>query len=308
MSVLNPKIGPTSCVVVAVIVTYNPVIRALKETVESLLQQGCYVVVVDNGSVNVDEIEAIKLSAKLILNGSNLGLGAAHNQGWIHAREMGANYLLILDQDSLPRENMVVELVKAHQNQSKYHKVSAVGACYENSENGSLSFFVRFGLLKFQRAYIDAGTVEADFLISSGSLFGMDSLEQVGGMDEALFIDHVDTEWFLRARALGFKAFGVADARMRHGLGEKTHRIRIAGRQRNIPQHQSFRYYYIFRNSVLLYKRGYTSWLWKWNDLQRLLIILFIFGALKTPRLANFRMMALGSWHGLLGKSGRTEL
>lgn len=311
MSVTDPKLGSQKSMpsrhVVAVIVTFNPAIEALKASISSLVDQGCQPLIVDNGSLNADEIQAANLQADLILNDANLGLGAAHNQGWRHAQELEANYLLILDQDSLPKANMVAELVQAHKEQSKANKVSAVGACYENAENGSLSFFVRFGSIKFKRAYVETGTVEVDFLISSGSLFAMESLEQIGGMDEALFIDHVDTEWFLRARSVGFKAFGVADARMRHGLGEVTHSMRIAGRERNIPQHKPFRYYYIFRNSVLLYKRGYVSWLWKWNDIQRLSMILFMFGFLKSPRFANMKMMALGSWHGLLGRSGPVE-
>jgi rhamnosyltransferase len=145
--------------------------------------------------------------------------------------------------------------------------------------------------------------VPADFLISSGTLFNLDAIDKVGQMDESLFIDHVDTEWFLRARSLGMRAYGVCDAVMQHGLGEQTHRITL-GRQRNVPQHKPFRYYYIFRNSVALYRRGYASALWKWNDLQRLIMIAVMFGAWKSPRWQNLKMMGKGIWHGLRGVTG----
>lgn len=127
-------------------------------------------------------------------------------------------------------------------------------------------------------------------------------------MDASLFIDHVDTEWFLflRARSKAYKAFGVGEARMQHGFGESTHQVKLGGRQRNVPQHKPFRYYYIFRNSVALYKRSYAARLWKWNDIQRLGMIFIMFGLLKTPRWKNIRMMLLGIWHGLIGKMGHT--
>ena len=293
--------------VLAVVVTFNPDASLLDKSVQALIAQGCRVLVVDNGSSNVDSIKFDASSVEFIRNEANLGLGAAHNQGWKYAKEKGCKYLLIMDQDSVPSEGMVAALIDAYQEQATYNKVSAVGACYINVENQSRSFFVRFGGLKFQRKYIEEGVVEADFLISSGSLFSLEVIDKVGGMDENLFIDHVDTEWFLRARHHGFKAYGVGHALMQHGLGEKTHQFKLGSRKRNVPQHKPFRYYYIFRNSIALYKRGYTSWLWKWNDIQRLAMILLMFGFLKSPRLSNLKMMGLGFWHGLIGKSGKVE-
>lgn len=288
----------------AVVVTYNPDIETLLNAITALEGQACDVLLVDNASNNQDELRQKKFDGQLICNRENLGLGAAHNQGLAYAQQQGHDYLLIMDQDSLPLNNMVAELLHAHKALSVEHKVSAVGACYLNAENQSESFFVRFGAFKFQREYATDSAVKADFLISSGSLFSVQVLADVGGMDEGLFIDHVDTEWFLRARDRGYQAYGVGKARMQHGLGEQTHRVKLAGRERNVPQHKPFRYYYIFRNSIALYKRAYTSWLWKWNDVQRLAMIFIMFGILKAPRGQNVRMMLLGSWHGLIGKTG----
>ncbi len=300
-------IESNSAKILAVIVSYNPDLGSLDEAVKALVGQGVEVLVIDNGSANQAELVSYELNVKRVLNADNLGLGAAHNQGLKFAVEHEFEYLLILDQDSLPLEDMVASLLDAHRQKSTSHKVSAVGACYLNSDNQSESFFVRFGALKFQRSYPKEGVVKADFLISSGSLFSVAALQSIGGMDESLFIDHVDTEWFLRARSQGYQAFGVGAARMQHGLGERTHRMKFARRERNVPQHQPFRYYYIFRNSVALYKRGYASFLWKWNDLQRLAAIFVMFGLVKAPRWRNLQMMLLGLWHGLRGKSGKAE-
>ncbi len=297
--------------ILAVIVTYNPAIEALTRSIEALSEQQTRAVLIDNGSKNIREIAELCESfdiVKLEALGENKGLGAAHNVGIQLAREYACEYVLLMDQDSIPLPGMVANLLAAHQAKSKSEQLSAVGVTYLNADNGAESFFIRFGWLKFIRSYCgsrdDDGCVRADFLISSGSLIHLDTLEKVGAMDETLFIDHVDTEWFLRARGKGYQAYGVCDAVMQHGLGENTHRITLAGRQRNVPQHKPFRYYYIFRNSVLLYRRRYTSGLWVWNDVQRLMMILIMFGFFKRPRRANLSMMLKGIGHGIRGISG----
>ncbi len=300
--------------IIAVVVTYNPACEPLKLALEALAQQGCDTLLVDNGSDNLTQIKALVPSipsCKINALSSNLGLGVAHNIGIEFAIEHAYDYVLIMDQDSVPLEGMIEKLLAASKEKSKNAKVSAVGVTYLNADNGSESFFVRFGALKFTRRYCadkdSDGCIEADFLISSGSLISVDTISSVGRMDEGLFIDHVDTEWFLRAKSKGFHAYGVCGAVMQHGLGEDTHTVSLGGRRRNVPQHRPFRYYYIFRNSILLYKRDYTSKLWKWNDVQRLVMIMIMFGFFKAPRLRNLSMMLKGIWHGLNSTQGALE-
>lgn len=305
--------------VLCVVVTYNPEISALKRSLDAIIEQGSQPLIVDNASSNVAAIRELCASNSLsdpavgILELEvNRGLGVAHNQGIAHARVHGFSHVLLLDQDSTPLKGMVSSLVSASQRKEEQGLLSAVGATYLNADNGSESFFVRFGALKFKRFYCSEkdqdGCVKADFLISSGSLISLSSIDAIGEMDEELFIDHVDTEWFLRARSKGYAAYGVCDAVMQHGLGESTHQINLGGRQRNVPQHNPFRYYYIFRNSVLLYKRGYASLVWKWNDLQRLGMIIVMFGLLKAPRRANLKMIGKGIWHGIKGVTGPLDV
>jgi len=53
--------------------------------------------------------------------------------------------------------------------------------------------------------------LETDMLIASGCLIPADVLRDVGLMDDALFIDHVDTDWCMRARARGYRLLGVCE-------------------------------------------------------------------------------------------------
>lgn len=298
--------------ILAVVVSYQPRIAAFELALAALVDQVEKVLVIDNASENVDAITKLLKerdldTVELARQSSNLGLGAAHNLGIAHAREHGFSHVLLMDQDSVPLTGMVAALSEAAARKAEQGKVAAVGASYINADNGAESFFIRFGWLKFKRQYCGRrdsdGCIRADFLISSGSLISIDALDEVGDMDESLFIDHIDTEWFLRARGKRFYAWGVCDAIMQHGLGEHTHQINLR-RQRNVPQHKPFRYYYIFRNSMLLYLRGYPSLLWKWNDLQRLTLIALMFGLFKGPRRENARMMWRGLCDGVRGKTG----
>jgi len=179
-----------------------------------------------------------------------------------------------------------------------------VGARYEAADSRARSVFVRFGWFGFRRVACDEGAVvEVDFLISSGSLFPRPALERVGLMDEQLFIDHIDTDWFLRARAAGLRAYGVCDAIMRHSLGEGMLHVWL-GRWRSLPRHRPFRHYYIFRNSLLLYRRPYAPWRWIANDLVRLGVMLVFYPMLSKPRFAHARMMVRGMRDGILGREG----
>ena len=297
--------------VCAIVVTYNPNIDVLARMLASLSLQVPHIVIVDNGSSNKAAVFAL---ASDVIHmhplERNFGIARAHNQGIERARELDAQAVLLMDQDSVPAHDMVQNLTNSLSTlMAKGERVSAVGACYFGTEEDNESFFVRFGLLRFKRQYcseceIGETLVPADFLISSGSLIPMSTIDGVGEMDERLFIDHVDTDWFLRAAHSGFQAYGDCRALMEHGLGERTLKIWI-GRTRHVPQHRPFRYYYIYRNSILLYRRSYAPLKWVINDVWRLVGIGLLYTIFCAPRYQNFKMMLAGIRDGFLGKTGR---
>jgi len=135
-------------------------------------------------------------------------------------------------------------------------------------------------------------------------MISVQTLSDVGKMDASLFIDHVDTEWFLRARSKGYTAYGVCNAIMSHKLGEGSFRIWI-GRWRGLPRHTPIRYYYIVRNSILLYKRRYAPIRWIMGDLVRLVVILIFYTALQAPRWRRLKMIGKGLIDGLIGRGGQ---
>lgn len=299
--------------VVPIIVTFNPDESTLIDNLTSLLSQAQNVVIVDNDSTrNVTEI--IQRLDKECFNRINLiklphngGLGKAFNTGIAVARDLSAAFVLLMDQDSIPDSDMMSKLHDAYQNLEKQGiLVGAVAPRYRDSASSQLSQFVRISRLGLARISNDENTnhLRADFLISSGSLIAMHVLDQVGDMDVGLFIDHIDTEWCFRAQAKGFALYGVSDAFMQHSLGDKQIRI-WWGRWQNVSFHQSFRYYYMFRNSVLLWQRNYMPITWKRADMLRVLYFLLFFTAFSPHRKTNFHMMLKGLWDGFNNRTGK---
>ncbi|HAU41290.1 MAG TPA: L-rhamnosyltransferase, partial [Gammaproteobacteria bacterium] len=253
---------PPRGAVAAVVTTYQPDLQTLEAQFARLDGQVDSLLVIDNGSADaqqVAELVARYPSARFIGATENRGLGWAHNKGLKRALDEGADAVLLLDQDSLPSKGMVDALRVALKKQRQQGvQTAAVGARYLGTDQGHPSYFVQFGRLHFRRCFCSSTSasrlIRADMLISSGTLFAREALEAVGLMDEGLFIDHLDTEWFLRAGARGWQSFGVCDALMDHGLGDRTVRVWL-GRWRYLPVHKPFRYYYVYRNSLLLWRR-----------------------------------------------------
>lgn len=296
----------------AVLVTYNPGMEALHAAIQAVSGQVSDVFIVDNASSNfsfgwIDPVKG-QANAKLHLlrQEENLGIGAAHNIGIRHAIGQGSKFVLLLDQDSQVGPDMVVRLRSAYAMlNEKGFQVAALGPQYRDADNGMLSRFVKVGMFRFVHCGCEdnVSPVDADFLVSSGSLIPVAALEAVGLMDESLFIDHVDTEWCFRAKSKGLKIFGLCGAVMTHALGEQRKEVWFL-RKRIVPFHKPFRYYYMFRNSVLLYSRGYMPWSWKLADMIRCLEMMIFFGWVGENRLICLKMMGLGVIDGLKGING----
>jgi rhamnosyltransferase len=296
--------------VMAVVVAYRPDAERLRQLVDALKPQVRRTILVVNGPgvpdneatlSGFDSAHTIRLD-----NARNLGLAAGQNQGIEVARQQGADAVVFFDQDSVPPSGTVAALEQAWLDRDvQGESPGAVGVAYQSEGSRHWPGFVSIHWWGFGRrpCRSDADIVEADFLISSGSLIPLRVLDDVGGMDEALFVDHVDTEWCLRAASKGYRFFGVCSVRMTHALGEHSQRIWF-GRWRQVSSHHPVRYYYMFRNSVLLYRRRYVRLDWKLGDLLRSLQMLVFFGLFASRRREVLAMMFRGWFAGFRGHIG----
>jgi rhamnosyltransferase len=296
--------------VCAVVVTYHPEMEALKQQFTELQSQLDFIIIVDNGSSKefVSEIKDLVSEhkrAQLISLPENKGIAYAQNKGILRAKEGECGYVLLMDQDSIPDTDMVAKLMYSYfEKMSLGFKVAAIGPRFVDSDTGRLTDHVKLGTLSIARALCKPkdSTVEVDFLIASGSLISMAVLDDVGLMDADLFIDHVDTEWCFRAKSQGYIVLGHCNAKMTHSLGESRARIWF-GKWREVPIHKPFRYFYIFRNSIRLYKRSYMPLHWKIVDTVRLMQTIIFMGLFTPNRIAKLKMMFKGMLFGFLNRN-----
>jgi rhamnosyltransferase len=291
--------------ILAVIVAHQPDIGLLDAVVDAAASQADGVLLFDNASAG-PAIGAFYSSlagrAKVMLSMENVGIGGAINHAIHRAREEGYDFLLVLDQDSVISSGMLDTLRRASNRLSGGAQVAAVGPQFFDPRTDQLAPFIRVGFPMSRKLFGGPGeTVECDFLISSGSLISVDAIDQVGEMDESLFIDNVDLEWSFRARYRGYKLFGVCDARMAHQIGEHVD-VPILGKQ---TVHSPTRLYYIMRNRVLLYRRGETPRVWIAQDIPRVILKFLKMGLFVRPRGSYVRSMLGGLRDGIRGRAGR---
>lgn len=294
----------------AIIVTFNPEHDVLLSEIALLSPQVDKIWLIDNASTQCLSAwanhSAWEVPLELVQMTANLGLGAAQNVGIDIASATGATHVLILDQDSHPMPGMVSCLLAASNRlQSAGVRVAAIAPEYFDATTGAASGFVRLGWLgyKKQKELPKQEVVEADFLISSGSLIPVSVFNDVGTMDESLFIDHIDTEWCMRAKSKGFRLFGLPAARMLHSLGDRRARIWFL-RWRNVSHHSPFRYYYMVRNGILLQHRSYIPFKWKLPELYRIVRGLLFYGLFGKDSTLRLIAMLRGGADGFRGVTG----
>jgi rhamnosyltransferase len=297
----------TAADVVAVAVTYRPDEGAIAEVLERAAVQVGTLVVLDNDTPDVDGMHwsdrvALPAGVELRRETRNIGLGAAYNRAAAIARERGARFVLLLDQDSLLEEGCVAALLRHADQRAARGPLGAVGPTFVDARSGERAPFVRFGFPLNRKFHAPpGGDVDVDFLISSGSLIPLSALEVAGGFDEGLFIDSVDMEWCFRAKQRGLQLAGVADARMLHTIGDELVRLPGGG---TMFVHSPLRLYMMTRNRVSLWRRPATPRVWTAQDVPRMLVKLGRMTAFAAPRIRNAKAMLRGARDGWRGRQG----
>lgn len=290
------------------IVAYRPQAQALRRLLAALVGQVGIVVLVDNGGA-VAAVGDLLDNIVIVDPRGNIGVAAGHNLALLRIFGAGCSHALLFDQDSLPQDDMIGELLRIEQGLIKAgFVVGAIGPQLVAEGNGRLAGFVRFSGWRPQvSASADTNLPvparHCDFLITSGMFLRRDVFERVGPFAESLFIDNVDVEWCYRAASLGYLCYGAVDARMLHAIGDRSMPISFA-RERTLVIHNPLRIYFMTRNRLLLYRMPHVPAGWKVADFPRMVIKIVAFGLLVAPRLRYLRAALSGIVDGLKGQGG----
>ena len=294
--------------VAAVIVTYNPDEDGLAALLDALRPQISRGVIVDNGSANSPAISrfAGQYGVDLIECGENIGIAAAQNKGIVHVLNQGATHVLLSDQDSVPAPNMVSILLETFTLFADDDRpIAAVGPLPVDArgsrDEGLVYSFTKWGPRRDQIPG-PHDVVEVPFVLASGCLIPRSALTDLGPMNEALFIDHVDLAWCMGAVEKGYRVLVNGGAQLAHSLGEKKC-VLPGGRQ--VHAQSVARNYYMVRNTLFLERATFMPLAWKMGYLAYLTRYLGFYTLLGFREPQRWGALARGVRDGLAGSGGR---
>jgi hypothetical protein len=277
-------------------------ISSLKESIYPNLK----IIVVDNGSTDDSAVLLSKYEKEIILlkNADNLGFTGGNNVGMRYALTHQADYVFLLNNDTVVAKNCISELIQAAESHIEVGVVSPKILLYDHPE------VIWFAGDTFNKYFLRKSTGHGDnirefsqqreiaFSTGCAMLIKRNVLEDVGLLCEDYFAVAEDWDYCLRVAEKGYKILYAPQALVWHKVSASS------------GGHDAPRYvYYQTRNALLLRLR--------WSDtMVRLLIsVLLIFfyflkRILKFVFHRNWRGVCavfFGVWDAFTGQMGCRE-
>lgn len=214
------------------------------------------VIVVDNGSRGNDVacIRASFPSCTTIEAGANLGFAGGCNLGIQNALERGATHILMINNDvEVDSPNLLEAMISV-----AAEDVAAVGCLVVYRDDPTRVWYAN-GTVDLSRAKTRHvgfgqprsrfhGVVAADYITGCCMLISRAALDRVGLLDDSFFLFYEETDWCVRAKAVGFRLLVNQDVVVRHGVSRSMER---AG---NVVE------YYITRSRLIFARRWSGRW------------------------------------------------
>ncbi len=246
----------------AVVVVYHlptdlaPGLRRLQQSVARLL-------VVDNheqGHPALAELTA-RLGVEWVANGNEGGLAGAYNRAlaWLQANAPRLAQVVFLDEDSDPSSLAALLADGTTTTALARPDTAAVSPAYRDRATGLRGRYIRLARFRLDfnpREFDDLRPVA--FLINSMTIWRLPALRRIGAFHEGLAIDHVDTEYCLRARQAGLVLYVNGAFEFAHSIGARR-KYRILGVELQAGGHSPKRRWMIARNTVWLAR----NWFWR---------------------------------------------
>ena len=203
-----------------------------QDTAECLtsLQQLHYpavtILLVDNGSTD-DTPEKVREhypDVVVIENGRNLGVPAGYNVGFRYALGQGADYIFMINNDTIVDPAMIDHLMIAAREPNA--GVLAPIVYYHAEPEMVWSAGARYRILPptivMETRVATSGYLDLQYAISCGLLITRRALEQAGLFDENFLYLWDDLDFSERVRSVGLRILQVPQARMWHKISRTT--------------------------------------------------------------------------------------
>ena len=190
------------------------------------------VLVVDNGSTDgtPEKIRRKFPQFEVHENGNNLGFPAGNNVGIRCALAAGADYVILLNNDTVVDRGFAEELVAAARRNPSAGMINSLIFFHDRP---SVIWFAGGGISTWTGRSRHAGYLQSDKGQFAGDvpigrpcacslLVTRRFLETVGLMREGLFLYGEEIDWMLRARRLGFRCILATRSKVWHKVSSST--------------------------------------------------------------------------------------
>lgn len=244
---LSPKAILPDVKATAVVTAYHPDDR-LAAVVESALKS-CETVIVSDNTPPGSTSSATGLSdprVTVLANGSNRGLAGALNAA-VAQLPKDTDTVLFLDQDSVLPAELVPSLAVHLEADSR---IGVVAPTPWDAEHGG----------SYEKAAATGPTLaDRDGVMTSGMLVRRACMDAVGPFREDFFVDWVDFDFCMRARAKGYRVVQDTTARLPHSLGDRREH-RLGPWTVHVLHYPVWRHYWVARNSTVLAREQRNAW------------------------------------------------
>ncbi|MBU3964767.1 glycosyltransferase family 2 protein [Patescibacteria group bacterium] len=219
------------------------------------------IIVVDNGSTD-ESAEKIKIwinthksviSYKLLVNSYNAGFAGGNNVGIKYALKNGADYVLLLNNDTLVEPNFLSELVKIGESDKKIGLIGSkiyfyppIGAPRVWFAGGKINWLkTRGSHLNYSQTDKEYEALKVtDYLTGCCLLIKREVIEKIGGLSDDYFLYYEDTDYCLQAREAGWQCALAPESHIWHKISRSTKEFS-----------PSYLYYHA-RNGLMMAKRA----------------------------------------------------
>ena len=235
------------------------------------------VIVVDNGSTD-NSVEVIRKAYPqviLIENKKNLGYAEGNNVGIRYALKHGADYVWLLNNDTVVDADALKNLVKVAE---KNENVGILGSKIYYYDKPNIICFAgatidwekgtspHIGDGEIDKGQYDA-IKEVDRVTGCSMLVKKEVCETIGLLDENFFLYVEEVDWCVRAKKAGFKCMIVPDSKVYHKISISVKKIS-----------NFYKTYYMNRNFLYLIKKNHSF------PIREKLILKFIFSKIKYQK------------------------